>query len=66
MTVHVYLKPLVGLEHLFQKVGSTSTSQMRKYGGGWGGQGRGGVGHSCWHHGLENHVRAERAWKPEA
>lgn len=40
MTVHVYLKPLVGLEHLFQKVGSTSTSEMRKYGGGWGGQGR--------------------------
>lgn len=33
----MYLKPLVGLEHLFQKVGSTSTSQMRKYGGGWGG-----------------------------
>lgn len=42
MTVHVYLKPLVGLEHLFQKVGSTSTSQMRKYGGGW--EGRGGWG----------------------
>lgn len=38
----MYLKPLVGLEHLFQKVGSISTSQMGKYGGGWGGQGWGG------------------------
>lgn len=54
----MFLKPLVGLEHLFQKW-DLKHSQMRKYGRRVGRAG-GGMGHSFWHHGL-NHVRS-KSW----